>query len=151
MHEPDRADPPGAVEHELRAAHVHVEELAYEARGMDDRGRVQDRRRADTGEEAVDHRRVAHVADHDLDAGVDHFEQGRVGGFVHEARIRLRLGWPASARTRFWPSQPAAPVTTTVDGPAGIAEFGTVVDAIRSPPGAVAEDPRVRGAITRRA
>ncbi|MDQ1435717.1 MAG: hypothetical protein QOF59_2533, partial [Actinomycetota bacterium] len=35
----------------------------------------------------------------------------------------------------FWPSQPAAPVTTTVDGPAGIAEFGTVADAIRSSPG----------------
>ena len=76
-------------------------------RGVDHRGRVEHRRAADAVEERVDHRRVAHVADDDLDPRVDDLEQRRVG------RRRARgtgcgggPAAPASARTRFWPSQP---------------------------------------------
>ena len=68
MHEPGRADAPGAVEHELRAADVHVEQLAHLPGRMDDRGRVHHRRalrRSSKSSSITDG--VAHVAGDDLD------------------------------------------------------------------------------------
>ncbi len=67
MHEASRPNPAGAIEHELRAADVHIEELTHEARRMDDGGRVKHRRAPHAVEELVNHRGIAHVAGHCLD------------------------------------------------------------------------------------
>ena len=85
---------------------------------------------ADAVEELVDRGRVADVADDDFDPRVDHLEQR---GVVRARAPGTGCGGaaaPASARTRFWPSQPAAPVTTTVD--AGALE-GRAPEAACSP------------------
>ena len=47
-------------------------------------------------------------------------------------RHRTRARWSARVRTRFWPSHPAAPVTTTVDAGARSAA-GVVFGAVTGP------------------
>ena len=50
----------------------------------------------------------------DLDPAIDNFEAGRCPPAWHEAADAIRA-FRSSARTRFWPSQPDAPVTTTCE------------------------------------
>ncbi len=89
MHEAAHARAPGAVEHELRAAHVHVEQLTNLTRGMDHRGRVHDGGAGDAVEELIDHRGIAYVAGDHFDPRVDHLEERRVGALTHQAADAL--------------------------------------------------------------
>ena len=64
-----RARPPGAIERQLGAAHVHVEEVARRLRRMDDGCRVEHRRGADAVEQRV--QRLAAPADQ-VQHGAEH-------------------------------------------------------------------------------
>ena len=77
MDDASRAGAPRAVEHELGAADVHVEQLARFVVRVDHRGRVEHRRRADAVEQPVEGGRVTHVADDRLDLGRHHLEERR--------------------------------------------------------------------------
>src|SRR5260221_5819099 len=85
MDEAGRADAPGAVEHELGSADVHVVQLAYVAGGMDHRGGVDHGRAADAVEELVDDGGVTYVAGDYFDAGIDDLEQRDVTRLTHQA------------------------------------------------------------------
>ena len=117
VREPRRLHAAGPIEHQLRAADVHVEELAGRPLRVDHGRRVEHRCVADAVEEAVDGGRIAHVTDDRLDLRTDDVEQrGRVG-IVDEAPDACALGLRARARGRgSAPTIPRRPVTTVVAG-----------------------------------
>ncbi len=105
----------GPVEGELGAADVDVEELADARRGGSRPAAWNTVAAPTPSKSRSSARRVADVADDDLDVAADELEQRRLGvGRGTRHRTRARAG--ARARTRFCPSHPAAPVTTTVVG-----------------------------------
>ena len=105
--EPSRAGAPGLVEHELGAADVHVEELARRRLGWITAAVWKTLAPSIAVEEPIERRRIADVADHDLDVRAEHLEDRRGVGVVDQAadlrRVSSRAcgsGWSRASRRR---------------------------------------------------